>query len=744
MGSIGGKASNLQKLDTIEGVAVPKWFVIPSCEMIGFLNQIDSGSEDIQSLIQNGSLSESLALQIATSIKQFKPNTTFAIRSSGVIEDSDQSSCAGLYDSFLNCKNMEEVHQAIKATWASAYNPRAPKSDRLMGVIVQEMIDAAVSGVATTKVLSNNYPGIQIAANYGMGESIVHGDVDVDGWIVHPTKRYVIEAVKGSKKFCYKPSKKGGLERIEIPEVDRNRFCLTLDEVHQIKELIQKIRACYGCDIDVEFALDADRNIYILQTRPLVKVSEDHVLIVDPEQCATEGEVARGLYSLPGAVSGRLVFVSNWEELSGGKIELAPDDIVLAYITTNTWSHYLAHIKALITREGSPSSHPILLCREKHVPCLIGITEGFEELIKLDGQVVTLDGLNKVVYEGALPLIESNLSQFDTVKVRGWPDLSKDLPHLIHNKMVIEDEGRYWRKTPTYPLTGFQLELNMKRFELIPDILGKNVKILSKAIDGYSCNEMVPYERYVALFNGFGVQEAIKFNQDHAQCLQDFLEDANGFDIPRFIETYARFRSYIWLGAALRSYAERQVDLIGIDLELPQIYLEECAKGLQAEIPELDTTMHEEIHRLAQHFKNQAVPQKVDDLDPKLYEMVKEIGSRYRFEHSISLDRPLDLNLVYQRILLDVKSNSHFRTNKRPMDRLFLPEYPEFVEWLRVSIWNRILQSDSHHFDAKVRMIVRPKFLKLGKRLVERGILDEPEQIFKCTFEQLKSYSQLP
>ena len=70
----------------------------------------------------------------------------------------------------------------IKLVWASSFNPRVilerirlglKQTECRMGVIVQEQVNPRASGVISTFVLSNNYPGIQISANYGVGESVV-------------------------------------------------------------------------------------------------------------------------------------------------------------------------------------------------------------------------------------------------------------------------------------------------------------------------------------------------------------------------------------------------------------------------------------------------------------------------------------------------------------------------------------------------------------------------------------------
>jgi len=797
-GQVGGKAANLQKLQQVPGVITPAWFVLPTdffmqyllennildlvdklqekCSINAELNweEIEALSAQIKAAIANGTLNESqrqtmnasfieLSRQIGTS------NPRFAVRSSGVMEDAAESSCAGLYDTILNCKTPFQVEDAIKSVWASSFNLRViqervrlgvKQTSCLMGVIVQELIDAKASGVASTIVLSNNFPGIQIAANYGLGESVVGGEVSVDGWILHPTKGYILERIKGSKDFSFITDNDGGIKKHIVSSADRNQFVLTTEEVLFLGKQVSDIKKLYGCEVDVEFAFDEHRKLFILQTRPLISVSAEKMMIVDPEDAKKHKMLAKGLYSVPGVASGRLVFVSSWADLSG-KIKLSSDDIVLAYVTTNTWSQYLVNIRGLITKEGSPSSHPILLSREKKVPCVIGIDDTFEKLLSSNGAIVTIDGLNKVIYEGVVARKEASAQdlaqQFAPIQLRKWPNTIESLPHLLHNKMVVAHEGKYWRRTPTYPVTGFQQELNMLRFALVPMLIGQNgfSKISAKVIDGYTCNELVPFEEYVSLFKSMTINEAFSFHEAQSMCMKEFMRLSQEFTLEsshwhRYIETYARFRAYIWLGGGMRSYAERKVDKMGLALELPTFYLDESAHVLQADMDEIDVQMSQDIYECATLLRDQEMPPTIQELKVKntaLFDVLLNLSHKYRFEHAISLDKETDLNFVYKRVLQEVtsiRSGAVFATSKKEhQNREVLPDAPELRDWLKLSIWNRILQSDSHHLDARAKVLVRPKLLELGNLLVQKRMLAHSEQIFDCSVDQIARYIEL-
>src|SRR5918999_1736098 len=80
-----------------------------------------------------------------------------AVRSSAIGEDSAETTFAGLQDTYLWVRGAERVCTAVRDCWASLDNPEAVSyRERFggpppaMGVTVQAMVDAAVSGVMFT------------------------------------------------------------------------------------------------------------------------------------------------------------------------------------------------------------------------------------------------------------------------------------------------------------------------------------------------------------------------------------------------------------------------------------------------------------------------------------------------------------------------------------------------------------------------------------------------------------------
>lgn len=62
--------------------------------------------------------------------------------------------------------------------------------------------------------------------------------------------------------------------------------------------------------------------------------------------------------------------------------------------------------------DGSPTAHPMLIGRERHLPVICGVPKLIEKLLPLDGKIITMDGLTKWVYKGEKTLRTASREEF--------------------------------------------------------------------------------------------------------------------------------------------------------------------------------------------------------------------------------------------------------------------------------------------------------------------------------------------
>ena len=201
-----------------------------------------------------------------------------AVRSSGTAEDLPGHSFAGQYDTYLGISNSTNCVETVKKCWASLWTLRAYEYrerngfDHLtinMAVIVQELIEADTSGVMfTADPVKNSRSSVVIEACFGLGEALVSGKVTPDRFVVSKKRFKVLSSTISEKKIERTINRSGLVEEKSIPE-ERSSVCC-LDKKHAVKlaKIAQKIEAEFGSPQDIEWAIHK-KKIFLLQSRPI-------------------------------------------------------------------------------------------------------------------------------------------------------------------------------------------------------------------------------------------------------------------------------------------------------------------------------------------------------------------------------------------------------------------------------------------------------------------------------------------
>ncbi len=248
---VGGKAYNCTRLRQA-GLPVPDGFVIMTDAMDLPIPSVD--------------LNEAL--------DRFPDPTLFAVRSSAADEDSAGHSFAGIHETRLNVTR-DGIADAIKACLESVQSPQALAyrhtqgltTDKIQtGVLVQEMIQPVVSGVAfTINPVTGASDELVINASWGLGEAIVSGRVEPDEFQVRKSDSAVLSARIGSKRH-HIVAKNGVSILIETEEQAQKTRTLTNEQLQELAALLRLIEQEYGSPQDVEWCHDGAR-FWIVQAR---------------------------------------------------------------------------------------------------------------------------------------------------------------------------------------------------------------------------------------------------------------------------------------------------------------------------------------------------------------------------------------------------------------------------------------------------------------------------------------------
>lgn len=227
------------------------------------------------------------------------PDVSVAVRSSATAEDAEGASFAGEYDTFVGMRGIDEVALYVRRCWASAYTARSMSyawkngiqpTEVEMAVVVQKTVNAWAAGVMfTLSPLTGDRSRIAIEAAYGLGLSVVGGEVTPDRYVVGKIGLGLIEKVLGEKAIEYV----SGTTTAEVSPDRRAVFCLGDDEAVALAKLGKALERQHGHPVDIEFAIDRDLpdggNVILLQCRPETYWSGRHAAasaapILDPAQ----------------------------------------------------------------------------------------------------------------------------------------------------------------------------------------------------------------------------------------------------------------------------------------------------------------------------------------------------------------------------------------------------------------------------------------------------------------------------
>jgi len=207
-----------------------------------------------------------------------------AVRSSATAEDLAQASFAGQYETYLNLTSLDQILNGVKACWRSLWSERAQAyyqqnglspSQIAMGVLVQQQIPADVAGVLfTLNPATGRERQMAIEAIWGLGEGLVSGRITPDHYVVDGWEERVLTRRIADKRIKVVPDENGGVREIAVPQENRQRPCLSDEQLIELVRLGYEVQAIYGYPQDIEWAL-YNGQFYILQSRPLTSFTFD-------------------------------------------------------------------------------------------------------------------------------------------------------------------------------------------------------------------------------------------------------------------------------------------------------------------------------------------------------------------------------------------------------------------------------------------------------------------------------------
>ena len=299
VGVTGGKGSSLARLFQA-GFPVPEGFVVTAAayrafrarddELAGAAERLDyknPGSLErqcaqIRERLAGLDLPAALSTELDRRLPGLLAKGPVAVRSSSTFEDLAGAAFAGQHDTYLNRSTPESVANAVRRCFASLWEDRAVRYRRerglgadaaSMAVVVQSMVPSETAGVVfTIQPVTGDLDTMMVNAAFGLGETVVSGEGEVDQFILDRKTGRVLEA-RIAEKSSAVAGAGDGTRTVDVPADRRRQPSLTEEQLRELARLALAVERSAGFPQDIEWAYAGGR-LHLLQSRPVTRFPE--------------------------------------------------------------------------------------------------------------------------------------------------------------------------------------------------------------------------------------------------------------------------------------------------------------------------------------------------------------------------------------------------------------------------------------------------------------------------------------
>ncbi len=325
---IGSKASALMNM-LQQGINVPHGFVLTTSFFLPWINQLQA-NEHWQALLNaqqeqqvttlcrqlknfcetlNFSLEQGLLLDQL--LNNFANDALLAIRASITDEDIDLTDFLGTYQTALGIQ-VSEVKQAILEVFSSCFDARIILHKQQQGqkisapalaIIIQEQIVSDIAGLGFSINPDNDHNNqVVFQANWGLGHSVVNGNITPDQFIIDKKSHKIIERILGEKETSSWLDEQGNIT--EVPDLRKKEFSLNDHQVLELIEQLKIVEELYNKPVSIEWAI-ADHKIYLLKAHTIASTAElpSTLLVEEGESPQLNANITDSILGLDGSLS---------------------------------------------------------------------------------------------------------------------------------------------------------------------------------------------------------------------------------------------------------------------------------------------------------------------------------------------------------------------------------------------------------------------------------------------------------
>ncbi len=392
------------------------------------IDQISQASHETQELFVSFDLPEqikSVMLNAFDDAFKVDRDTMVSVRSSAIGEDSADHSFAGMHETVLNV-GYENLEDACLEVLISKYSPQAlvyryisglRDEDMPMSVGCMQMVNAVTAGVLYTSDPYNEKEGIIIQAVKGLGTMVVSGETEPQEFVVSFSENpEILSFKKGRQKYVSTSRSGGGIVDKQINLTDMGQPCITLEQITTLVRYAIKIESHFNTFQDIEWAVDENGKVFILQARNLItkeiELSIENVknLIHDLDK-KYQVIIDKGDFGSHGIASGMVHIINSPKDI----YKFPRGGIIVAKKNLQELASLIHKASGVITDSGSTTGHLSIIARELNIPLLTN-TQNATELLET-GMLITLFAEEQRVYSGKVDeIIELKRIQLSNIE----------------------------------------------------------------------------------------------------------------------------------------------------------------------------------------------------------------------------------------------------------------------------------------------------------------------------------------
>lgn len=473
---VGNKMAQLGEIKNKIGILTPDGFAITAAAHQRFfeynrlqieidrrfqstrMRDIESAShvsQGVQTLIKNSEIppdvQDCILTGYRTLMKDCPPGTRVAMRSSAMGEDVAGQSFAGQYHSALNV-DTDNILKAYKAVVASKYALPAityrytrglKDEDLFMGVGCLVMIDARAGGVVYTHdPVDDENDVILINSVWGLPKAVVDGRTACDLLVLSkspPLK--VVQTQLGTKEQQVSCSPLKGIRTVGVEDKKQMETSIDADQAITLGELALRMDHYYGGYQDVEWAIDHEGRILILQCRPMQIPLSPPIESPRPAEKEKNQVVlfAGGITASPGIAAGNVFKITRGTELS----EFPEGAVLVIRQALPRWAVVLHRAVAVISEQGGFAGHLATVAREFGIPAIFCVQGAMDRLHT--GDAVTLDTNHHKIYSGILEFTSTKTAKKKNMMAESpvFNTLKRLSQHIVTLNLLDPDDPRF-------------------------------------------------------------------------------------------------------------------------------------------------------------------------------------------------------------------------------------------------------------------------------------------------------------